>query len=159
MTADIIELAPLYARYGYRKIAKLLRDAGWLVSDKRVERIWRREGLKVPKKPTRRAVVMAAAHHFARRLLDHLMNMNNASCPRMPRVKDLALFGPMGVASSRCTIRSDRIRALTTPHQIMPTSPRCQSAWQPTPADAPLIDAENLLKKPGPAQSIVLVPP
>lgn len=35
-------------RYGYRKIAELLRRAGWLVSDKRVERLWRREGLKVP---------------------------------------------------------------------------------------------------------------
>src|SRR4051812_38013149 len=53
---------------------------------------------------TRRAVVMAAADYFARRLLDHLMNMNNASCPRMPRVKDLALLGPMGVLSSRCTM-------------------------------------------------------
>jgi transposase InsO family protein len=41
-------------RYGYRKIAALLRDAGWLVNDKRVERIWRREGLKVPKKQPKR---------------------------------------------------------------------------------------------------------
>ena len=48
LTADIIELARQYGRYGYRKIAALLRDAGWLVNDKRVERIWRREGLKVP---------------------------------------------------------------------------------------------------------------
>jgi transposase InsO family protein len=32
----------------------LLRDAGWLVNDKRVERIWRREGLKVPKKQPKR---------------------------------------------------------------------------------------------------------
>ena len=48
LTADIIELARQYGRYGYRKIAALLRHAGWLVNDKRVERIWRREGLKVP---------------------------------------------------------------------------------------------------------------
>src|SRR5450830_990739 len=54
LTADIIELAHLYGRYGYRKIARLLRDAGWLVGDKRVERIWRREGLKVPKKQPKR---------------------------------------------------------------------------------------------------------
>ena len=33
LTADIIELARLYSRYGYRKIAALLRDAGWLVSN------------------------------------------------------------------------------------------------------------------------------
>ena len=55
LTADIIELASQYGRYGYRKIAALLRHAGWLVNDKRVERIWRREGLKVPyKQPKRR---------------------------------------------------------------------------------------------------------
>src|SRR4029453_10529714 len=48
LTADITELARQYGRYGYRKIAELLRRAGWLVNDKRVERIWRREGLKVP---------------------------------------------------------------------------------------------------------------
>lgn len=50
LTADIIELARQYGRYGYRKITALLRDSGWLVNDKRVERIWRREGLKVPAK-------------------------------------------------------------------------------------------------------------
>ena len=50
LTADIIELARQYGRYGYRKIAELLRNAGWVVNDKRVERIWRREGLKVPAK-------------------------------------------------------------------------------------------------------------
>ncbi len=51
LTADIIALARQYGRYGYRKIAELLRStAGWVVNDKRVERIWRREGLKVPQK-------------------------------------------------------------------------------------------------------------
>lgn len=46
----MIELARQYGRYGYRRIAALLRDAGWAVSDGRVERLWRREGLKVPMK-------------------------------------------------------------------------------------------------------------
>jgi putative transposase len=54
LTADLIELARQYGRYGYRKITALLRDAGWLVNDKRVERIWRREGLKVPPKQPKR---------------------------------------------------------------------------------------------------------
>lgn len=54
LTADVIEFARQYGRYGYRKIAALLRDAGWLVSDGRVERIWRREGLKVPAKQPKR---------------------------------------------------------------------------------------------------------
>ena len=49
LIADIVELVRQYGRYGYRKIAELLRStAGWVVNDKRVERIWRREGLKVP---------------------------------------------------------------------------------------------------------------
>ena len=46
----MIELARPYGRYGYRRIAVLLRDAGWQVSDGRIERLWRREGLKVPSK-------------------------------------------------------------------------------------------------------------
>jgi len=55
LTADIVELARQYGRYGYRKIAELLRtQAGWIVNDKRVERIWRREGLKVPAKQPKR---------------------------------------------------------------------------------------------------------
>ena len=39
LTADIVVLARQYGRYGYRKIAELLRRAGWLVNDKRIERI------------------------------------------------------------------------------------------------------------------------
>ena len=55
LIADIVELARRYGRYGYRKIAELLRSsAGWVVNDKRVERIWRREGLKVPAKQPKR---------------------------------------------------------------------------------------------------------
>lgn len=49
LTEDVVALARKYGRYGYRKIAELLRTtAGWVVNDKRVERIWRLEGLKVP---------------------------------------------------------------------------------------------------------------
>ena len=54
VTADIIELARQYGRYGYRRITALLRRAGWTVNKKRVERIWRREGLKVPAKQPKR---------------------------------------------------------------------------------------------------------
>src|SRR3712207_4793653 len=55
LTADIVELAKRYGRYGYRRVTALLRDAGWSVNRKRVERIWRREGLKVPQRQLRRA--------------------------------------------------------------------------------------------------------
>lgn len=55
LTDEVVALARRYGRYGYRKIAELLRStAGWVVNDKRVERIWRREGLKVPARQPKR---------------------------------------------------------------------------------------------------------
>ncbi len=54
LTAAIIRLASHYGRYGYRRITALLRCEGWRVNAKRVERIWRREGLKVPQKQPKR---------------------------------------------------------------------------------------------------------
>jgi transposase InsO family protein len=54
LVADMIELARQYGRYGYRRIAALLRSAGWAVNKKRVERLWRLEGLKVPARQPRR---------------------------------------------------------------------------------------------------------
>jgi putative transposase len=54
LTADIIALATRYGRYGYRRITAMLKDKGWQVNHKRVERIWRKEGLKVPKKQPKR---------------------------------------------------------------------------------------------------------
>jgi len=50
LTRTIITLASEYGRYGYRRITALLRRAGWQVGKDRVQRIWRREGLKVPQK-------------------------------------------------------------------------------------------------------------
>jgi len=50
----IIELATQYGRYGYRRITAMLKQEGWQVNHKRVERIWGREGLKVPKKQPKR---------------------------------------------------------------------------------------------------------
>ena len=52
--ANITELAMKYGRYGYRRITALLKQKGWQVNHKRVERIWRREGLKVPQKQPKR---------------------------------------------------------------------------------------------------------
>ena len=54
LVADMIERARQYGRHGYRRVAALLRDTGWQVSDGRVERLWRREGLKVPPKEPKR---------------------------------------------------------------------------------------------------------
>ena len=54
LVARIIALATRYGRYGYRRMTVLLRAEGWRVNHKRVERIWRQEGLKVPKKQPKR---------------------------------------------------------------------------------------------------------
>jgi len=54
LTAAIIALARRFGRYGYRRITDLLRRAGWQVNAKRVQRIWRAEGLKVPARQPKR---------------------------------------------------------------------------------------------------------
>ena len=54
LTALVIALAGQYGVYGYRIITGMIRLTGWIVNHKRVERIWRKEGLKVPKKQPRR---------------------------------------------------------------------------------------------------------
>ena len=50
----IVRMAREYGRYGYRRITALLRAEGWWVNHKRVERIWRQEGLKVPANQSKR---------------------------------------------------------------------------------------------------------
>jgi putative transposase len=67
LTQVIIDLATEYGRYGYRRITALLRNQGWHVNHKRVERIWRREGLKVPNKQPKRGRLW----------------LNNGSCIRL----------------------------------------------------------------------------
>jgi putative transposase len=54
LRARITTLAREYGRYGYRRITALVRSEGWRVHHKRVERIWRQEGLKVPRKQPKR---------------------------------------------------------------------------------------------------------
>ena len=50
----LIRLAKQYGRYGYRKVGELLRVEGWVVNHKKVERIWREEGLQLPHRHKRR---------------------------------------------------------------------------------------------------------
>jgi putative transposase len=50
----MVQLASDYGRYGYRRVTALLRAEGWQVNHKRIERLWRQEGLKVPKKQPKR---------------------------------------------------------------------------------------------------------
>ena len=56
LTDDLVALVREHGRLGYRKMAALLRStSGWVVNDKRVERIWRQEGLKVPRRQPKRS--------------------------------------------------------------------------------------------------------
>jgi len=55
LVSRIVELATQYGRYGYRRITSMLKLEGWKVNHKRVERLWRNEGLKVPQKQPKRA--------------------------------------------------------------------------------------------------------
>jgi|TARA_B100001971_G_scaffold86055_1_gene79511 transposase InsO family protein len=73
MAARVIALATRYGRYGYRRITALLKEEGWQVNHKKIECIWKREGLKVPQKQPKR-----------RRLW-----LNDGSCIRLrPEHKD-----------------------------------------------------------------------
>lgn len=54
LRAATVSLAERFGRYGYRRVTYLLREAGWEVNSKRVQRIWREEGLKVPSRQPKR---------------------------------------------------------------------------------------------------------
>lgn len=54
LRADVVRLAAQYGRYGYRRVTALLWQEGWTISQSRVERIWKQEGLKVPQKQPKR---------------------------------------------------------------------------------------------------------
>ena len=54
LVARMVELATQYGRYGYRRVTAMLTEEGWRVNHKRVERLWKREGLKVPSKQPKR---------------------------------------------------------------------------------------------------------
>jgi len=53
--AEIVDLACNYGRAGYRTVTAMMRNKGHRINHKRVERIWREEGLKVPQKQTKKA--------------------------------------------------------------------------------------------------------
>ena len=67
LVARLIALATTYGRYGYRRITGLLRGEGWHVNHKRVERVWRREGLTVPQKQPKRGRLWLADGSCIRR--------------------------------------------------------------------------------------------
>lgn len=67
----MIDLATRFGRYGYRRITAMLRALGWRVNHKRIERLWRREGLKVPKKQPKRGRLWLTDGSCIRRRAEH----------------------------------------------------------------------------------------
>lgn len=71
LTLRITEVAAQFGRYGYRRVAAILRQEGWDVNVKKVYRIWREEGLKVPKKQPKRARLWLAGGSTVRLRPEH----------------------------------------------------------------------------------------
>ena len=67
LLARIVALATRFGRYGYRRITALLKGEGWRVNHKRVERLWRQEGLKVPQQQPKRGRLWLADGSIVRR--------------------------------------------------------------------------------------------
>ena len=67
----IHELVRRHPRYGYRRITALLRDEGWQVNRKRIHRLWRKEGLKVPKKQRKKRRLGSSENGCARRRAEY----------------------------------------------------------------------------------------
>lgn len=72
LTRRIVELAATYGRYGYRRVAELLRRDGWRVNHKRVARIWRAEGLKVPHRQRKRGRIWLNDGSCVRHRAEHV---------------------------------------------------------------------------------------
>ena len=71
LTARIVALATRFGRYGYRRITALLQREGWQVNHKRVERLWRQEGLRVPAKQPKRGRLWLADGSIVRLRAEH----------------------------------------------------------------------------------------
>jgi transposase InsO family protein len=82
LTLRITEVAARFGRYGYRRVAAILRQEGWDVNVKKVYRIWREEGLKVPKRQPKRARLWLAGGSTVRlrpEYVDHVWSYDFVS--------------------------------------------------------------------------------
>jgi len=74
LTEKMRALALRHPRYGYRRVTVLLRREGWRINIKRVHRLWRKEGLKVPQKQHKRRRLSGSSQNAAYRLRAERMN-------------------------------------------------------------------------------------
>jgi transposase InsO family protein len=67
----MLELVREFPRFGYRQIGRLLRNEGFVVNNKRIYRLWRREGLKVPQKKLKKRRLGDVTGGITRRQAEH----------------------------------------------------------------------------------------
>ena len=72
LVTRMLVLVRQHPRYGYRRVWALLRDEGYVVNRKRVYRLWRREGLKVPRKQRKKRRLGTSANGIVRRRAEHI---------------------------------------------------------------------------------------
>ena len=100
----IIELASKYGRYGYRRITVMLQQEGWKVNHKKVEMIWRKEGLKVPKKQPKRGRLW----------------LNDGSCIRLRPLHKNHVWSYDFVAARTSDGRAVKMLTVIDEHERMP---------------------------------------
>ena len=103
---EIIELAHRHHQYGSRRITNLLRAAGWRVNHKRVERIWREEGLQVPHRVQKRRRVHLLGESCTRlRALrrNHVWSYD-FMVDRLADVRVIRLLTVIGEYTRRCLV-------------------------------------------------------
>ena len=100
LRGDIVRLASRFGRYGYRRVTDMLRIEGWGVNHKRVERIWRQEGLKVPERQPKRGRLW----------------LNDGSCIRLRPLYRGHVWSYDFVASRTHDGRA--LKLLTVPHEL-----------------------------------------
>ena len=124
LTQAIIVLASQYGRYGYRRITALLQRTGWRVGKDRVERIWRREGLKVPKKQKPRGRLW----------------LNDGSCVRLRPERVRHVWSYDFVSARTHDGRTVRMLNLIDEHSRECLMIRCERNWSSARVIAALAD-------------------
>ncbi len=106
LTDEIIELADRYGRYGYRMVTGLLNNAGWHVNHKRVERIWRREGLKVPQKQKKKGRLWLNDGSCVRLRPERPIRLLRKRSARRAPMPTTSICSPLGLTASIASMRT-----------------------------------------------------
>ncbi len=104
LIARLIALARRFGRYGSRRITALLRAEGWRVNHKRVERRWRQEGLRVPRKARHQRRLWATAGSCTRRRVERPNHVWSYDCvhERTQDGRPRCLLGFVGTYRTLC---------------------------------------------------------